>query len=90
VIQQQKNCWERCFLCGPCRGYITRSSCDYDRVLRRQLEEYEVGVRCPPAWERVLRQSLASKVVNTEAEDATALEAVTRRQPVKIQQPEKT
>jgi hypothetical protein len=34
-------------------------------------------------------QSPASKGVNTEAEEATALEAVTRRQPVKTQQTEK-
>jgi hypothetical protein len=38
----------------------------------------------PPAWESVVRQSSASKVVNTEAEEATTMEAVTRRQPVKI------
>jgi hypothetical protein len=37
-----------------------------------------------------VRQSPASKNVNTEAEKATALEAVTGRQPVKIQQTEKT
>jgi hypothetical protein len=36
------------------------------------------------------RQSPTSKDVNTEAEEATALEAATRRQPVKIQQTEKT
>jgi hypothetical protein len=50
--------------------------------LRGQLEE----------WELVVRQSPASKDVNTEAEEAeeaTALKAVTRRQPVKIQQIEK-
>jgi hypothetical protein len=35
-------------------------------------------------------QSLASKNVSTEAEEATELEAVIRRQPVKIQQAEKT
>jgi hypothetical protein len=34
-------------------------------------------------------QSPASKDVYTEAKEATALEAVTRRQPVKIQQTEK-
>jgi hypothetical protein len=52
-------------------------------------------VRLPPAWELVswtkelfVRQSPASKDVNTEIEEATALEAVTRRQPVKIQQTE--
>jgi hypothetical protein len=33
-----------------------------------------------------VKQSLASKDTNTEAEEATALEAVTRRQPVQIQQ----
>jgi hypothetical protein len=45
-----------------------RSSCNYERVLRRQLEE----------WELVVRQTLASKDVNMEAEEATTLEAVTR------------
>jgi hypothetical protein len=35
-----------------------------------------------------VRQSPVSKDVNTEAEEATALEAVTRRQPVEIQQTE--
>jgi hypothetical protein len=37
-----------------------------------------------------MRQLKASKGVNTEAGEATALEAVTRRQSVKIQQTEKT
>jgi hypothetical protein len=40
--------------------------------------------------ELVVRQSPASKDMNTEAEEATALEAVNRRQQVKIQQAEKT
>jgi hypothetical protein len=35
-------------------------------------------------------QSPASKDVNTEAEEAAALKAVTRRQPVKIQQTQKS
>jgi hypothetical protein len=34
-------------------------------------------------------QSPASKDMNTEAEEATVFEAVTRRQPVKIEQTEK-
>jgi hypothetical protein len=54
-------------------------SCDYVRALRRQLQQ-----------ELVVRQSPASKDVNTEAVEATALEAVTRRQHVKTQQNEKT
>jgi hypothetical protein len=37
-----------------------------------------------------VRQSPASEDVDTEAKEATALEAVTRRQPVKIQQTEET
>jgi hypothetical protein len=45
------------------------------RVLRRQLEEQEL----------VVKESPDSRDVNTEAEGATALEAVTRRQQVKIQ-----
>jgi hypothetical protein len=36
-----------------------------------------------------VRQSPANKDVNTEAEEGTALEAVTRRRQVKIQQNEK-
>jgi hypothetical protein len=54
-------------------------------------------VRWPPAWEVVswskeliLRQSPPNKDVNTEADEATPLEAVTRRQPVKTQQTERT
>jgi hypothetical protein len=54
-------------------------------------------VRWPPAWglvswsnESLARRSPTNKGVNTEADEATALEAVTRRQPVKIQQAEKT
>jgi hypothetical protein len=38
----------------------------------------------------VVRQSPASKDVNTEAEEATVLEAVTRKRLVKKQQTEKT
>jgi hypothetical protein len=37
----------------------------------------------------VVRQSPASKDVSTEAEESTALEAVTQQQLVKIQQTEK-
>jgi hypothetical protein len=37
-----------------------------------------------------VRQSPANKDLNTEGEEATALEAVTRNQPVKIQQTAKT
>jgi hypothetical protein len=39
--------------------------------------------------ESVVRQSPASKDVNTEAKEARALEAITRRHPVKMQQTEK-
>jgi hypothetical protein len=38
----------------------------------------------------VVIQSPASKDVNTEAEEAMAMKAVTRRQPVETQQTEKT
>jgi hypothetical protein len=37
-----------------------------------------------------VRELPANKDVNTEAKKATALEAVTKRQPVKIQQTEKS
>jgi hypothetical protein len=37
-----------------------------------------------------VRQSSESKGVNMESEEATALEAVSRQQPVKIQKTEKT
>jgi hypothetical protein len=42
-------------------------------------------VRWPPAWELVVRQSPATKDAKREAEEVTALEAVTRRQQVKAQ-----
>jgi hypothetical protein len=51
-----------------------------ERLLSRQLGEYKL----------VARQSPASKDVNAEAEEATALETATRRQPVKVQQTNKT
>jgi hypothetical protein len=38
----------------------------------------------------LVRESPASKEVNTAAEEATALVAVARRQPVKVQQTEET
>jgi hypothetical protein len=63
VKQQQKNCWERCFPCRPCRGILSRTS---------------------------QQQSPASKDLNTETEEATVLEDVTRQQLVKIQQTEKS
>jgi hypothetical protein len=30
-VTQQKNCRKRCFLCGSYQGYITRSTCDWER-----------------------------------------------------------
>jgi hypothetical protein len=54
-------------------------------------------VRWTPVWESVgwsyesvVRQPPASKNMNTEDEEAIALKAVPRRQPVKIQQTVKT
>jgi hypothetical protein len=52
-----------------------QSQCDFDFDFDNEL---------------VVRQPSASKDVNTEAEEATSLEAVARRQTVKIQQTEKT
>jgi hypothetical protein len=43
-----------------------------------------------PRFWLVVRQQPAIKDMNTEGEEAAALEAVTRRQMVKIQQSEKT
>jgi hypothetical protein len=47
-------------------------------------------VRWLPTWEGIVRESPASKDVNMEDEEAPALEAVTRREPPKVQQTEKT
>jgi hypothetical protein len=47
-------------------------------------------VRWPPDWELVVGESPVSNDMNTETEETMALEAVTRRQPVKTQQTEKT
>jgi hypothetical protein len=43
VLLQYKICWERCFLCGKCRGYITRSSCDYEKVLKTAVRRVTVS-----------------------------------------------
>jgi hypothetical protein len=40
-------------MCGPCRGYTTRTSCYHRGVLRQQLEDEEFGVRWPSACEVV-------------------------------------
>jgi hypothetical protein len=60
-------------------------------VMRRHpYKRVRVSVRWLPAWDLVVRQLPASKGVNTETEETTTLKAVTRRQPVKIQQTEET
>jgi hypothetical protein len=46
-----------------------RTTCHYERVLRQQLEEYEVGVRWLPACEEV----------SPEAEEHPLLEAITKQ-----------
>jgi hypothetical protein len=64
VKQQQKNYLERCFLCGPCRGYITVSSCDYERESLEvvQWRRIEVGAIWTPARESKVRLSLEAAV----------------------------
>jgi hypothetical protein len=47
-------------------------------------------VRWPPDWELAVRHSPVNREVNREAEEATALKAIIRRQPVKLQVPEKS
>jgi hypothetical protein len=74
----------------------------YNEEQLRLRESLETAVRRAGGWcemdaslgvswsnESVVRQSLANKDMNTESEEATALEAVTRRQEMKIQQAEK-
>jgi hypothetical protein len=66
----------------------------------RLQESLETAVRRVGDWcemvtsnwsnELVVRESPGSKDVNTDAQEATALKAVTRRQPVNIQRTEKT
>jgi hypothetical protein len=66
------------------------------RILERAVRrvsgwcEMDASLRVSPSNELVVRQAPCSKDVNTEAEKAKALEAVTRRQPMKIQQTEET
>jgi hypothetical protein len=59
----------QCFLCVPCRGYIARTNCHYERVLTRNLEEYMVEMIWPPACEDV----------RPEAEDRPLLKDVTKQ-----------
>jgi hypothetical protein len=63
-----------------------------EAAVRRVRGWCEVAASLGVSLRNVLfvRQSPTIKDVNTEAEEATALEAVTRRQPVKIQQTDKT
>jgi hypothetical protein len=62
-----------------------------ETAVRRVGGWREIGTSLRVRWnsELAVRESPACKDVNTEAEDATALKAVTRRQPVKTQQTEK-
>jgi hypothetical protein len=48
VMQQQKNCWERFFLWGPCQGYVMRTGCHYDSL--------EKSVRRVEGWPKSLSQ----------------------------------
>jgi hypothetical protein len=65
--QQPKNCWEMCFLCGPCRGFISRASTEFSYEIVAGNEGRELG-----NW------------------GSCGVEAITRRQPVIIQQTEKS
>lgn len=38
-----------CFLCGPCRGVISRTSLEFSQLSLNQSEEQEVDERWPPA-----------------------------------------
>jgi hypothetical protein len=67
--QRWNNCWKQCFLCCPCQGYIMRTNCHYERVLRRHIVEKEVGVRWPPD----------SKDVSPVAEERPLLETTTKQ-----------
>jgi hypothetical protein len=59
---------------------VIHATIEKERVFRQtELSEPEAVVRLSPA----------SKGMNTEAEEATTLEAVTRREPVTTQQTEK-
>jgi hypothetical protein len=93
VMQQQKNCWERCILCGQCWGYMRRSTCDYNRILRRQQEECEMvaslGVSHLEQW--MSCEAVASHYGFEHGSwGSYSIGSVTRQQPVKIQQTEKT
>jgi hypothetical protein len=63
------------------------SNCSFKKIAGRDLKE--LGTKTRRGRQKlVVRQSLASKDLNTEAKGATALEAVSR-QPSKAQQTEK-
>jgi hypothetical protein len=76
-------------------GVLQRGLCDSDMTQKYILGEVYSVLSVPRCYaqdksrvQSVVRQSPANKDVNTEAEEPTILEAVTRRQPVKIQQTE--
>jgi hypothetical protein len=35
--------WKWCFLCDPCQGYVTRTSCHYETTVRRVEGWYEMS-----------------------------------------------
>jgi hypothetical protein len=95
VAVQYRSCKKRCSLLGPFRACRQTDQSDSEAIVSRPW--WRRGRRKRPHCfkslrsnaELVVKLSPASKDVNTEAEEAMALEAVTR-QPVKTQQIEKT
>jgi hypothetical protein len=33
MLQQEEKCWERCFVCGSCRGILSRTSLGFSCVM---------------------------------------------------------
>jgi hypothetical protein len=76
-----EECRERCFLCGPCRGYITRSSCDYEKypcgggveylhrdpASRRRRRKGKSHIWDSKIWSRVPRDSDTRKTALARA-----------------------
>jgi CDGSH-type Zn-finger protein len=96
-VHATQELWEVMFSVGSGEPIMTQSSREWLAVCRQGRSEWQpvasggqtrLGVVATKSW--AVRQSPASKNVNTEAEESTVLEAITKWQPVKTQQTEKT
>jgi hypothetical protein len=84
-MQQLNRCWGLCSLCCPCQGYIITRHLPLENNLEtavrivQALCEMAASLGVSQLEQSVSCETVASKDINMEAEEAMTLEAVTRR-----------